>query len=251
MTPALIGATVAVTLYSLWVRRDTWWSRWEIGITLALALEAVALVLMSPWAAETLGLWLHRALHVWNTQQLAGHICFVVALTANIYHVLARLADFDKFRPLFRLHVLLPVQVTVVAMVAMSVASDTGYRPDGFSALGGGGAWARGYWVLLSLTMIYLSGYATRILSMLRSDPRAKETVDLYTASAAFAVAGIMAMMSNAWTTADVSPLIWLCACISVTIFACGSARSWRAKAAWFAGSGRPLAQPHPPRPLS
>ena len=48
MTTALIGATVAVALYTLWVRRDTWWSRWEIGITVAIALETVALVLMSP-----------------------------------------------------------------------------------------------------------------------------------------------------------------------------------------------------------
>jgi hypothetical protein len=251
MTPVLIGATVLVALYSLWVRRDTWWSRWEIGISLAITLETIGLVLMSPWAAQTLGPWAHRALGVWNTQQLVGHICFVIAVAANIFHVLARLADFDKFRPLFRRHVRLPVQLGVVALVATFVIADAGYRPDGFSTLGGGGAWARGYWVLLSLLMIYLSGYATRVLSMLRSDPRAKETVELYTASTAFAVAGIMAMMSNAWTNDGVSQLIWLCACISVTIFAYGSARSWRAKAAWFSSSARPIAQPNPPQPLS
>lgn len=251
MTSALIGATVVVALYTLWVRRDTWWSRWEIGITLAIALETVALVLMSPWAAETLGPGLQHVTRIWNTQQLAGHICFVVAIAANIYHVLARLADFDQFRPLFRLHVLLPVQAGGVAMVAVLVVADAGYRPDGFSSLGGGGAWARAYWVLLSLLLIYLSGYATRVLSMLRSDPRAKETVELYTASTAFAVAGIMALLSNAWSKSDVSPLIWLCACISVAIFAYGSARSWQAKAAWFASNGRPVAQPNPPQALS
>ncbi|KLO25421.1 hypothetical protein ABW16_22975 [Mycolicibacter heraklionensis] len=251
MTSALIGATVVVALYTLWVRRDTWWSRWEIGITLAIALETLGLVLMSPWAAETLGPWVHRAMRMWNVQQLAGHICFVVAIAANIYHVLARLADFDQFRPMFRLHVRLPVQVGVVAMVAVFIVADAGFRPDGFSTLGGGGAWARAYWVLLSLLLIYLSGYATRVLSMLRSDPRAKETVDLYTASTAFAVAAIMALLSNAWTKSDVSPLIWLCACISVAIFAYGSARSWRAKAAWFVSSERPVAQPNPPQALS
>ncbi|QZA07585.1 hypothetical protein K3U94_22145 [Mycolicibacter heraklionensis] len=251
MTSALIGATVVVALYTLWVRRDTWWSRWEIGITLAIALETLGLVLMSPWAAETLGPWVHRAMRMWNVQQLAGHICFVVAIAANIYHVLARLADFDQFRPMFRLHVRLPVQVGVVAMVAVFIVADAGFRPDGFSTLGGGGAWARAYWVLLSLLLIYLSGYATRVLSMLRSDPRAKETVDLYTASTAFAVAAIMALLSNAWTKSDVSPLIWLCGCISVAIFAYGSARSWRAKAAWFVSSERPVAQPNPPQALS
>ncbi|WP_067976727.1 hypothetical protein [Mycolicibacter icosiumassiliensis] len=250
MTTALIGATVVVALYTLWVRRDTWWSRWEIGITLAIALETVALVLMSPWAAETLGPDLQRVTRIWNIQQLAGHICFVVAIAANIYHVLARLAAFDQFRPLFRRHVRLPVWAGTLAMVALFIVADAGYRPDGFSSLGGGGAWARAYWVLLSLLLIYLSGYATRVLSMLRSDPRAVETVGLYTASAAFAVAAIMALLSNAWSKADVSPLIWLCACISVAIFAFGSARSWQAKAAWFTNSERPAAQPNPPQAL-
>jgi hypothetical protein len=60
-----------------------------------------------------------------------------------------------------------------------------------------------------------------------------------------------MAMMSNAWTNDGVSQLIWLCACISVTIFAYGSARSWRAKAAWFSSSARPIAQTNPPQALS
>lgn len=251
MTSPLIAATVIVTLYCLWIRRDTWWSRWEIGITLALTLETVALLLMSPWASHTLGPGLHHITHIWNIQQLVGHLCFVVAIAANIFHVLARLADFDKFRPMFRLQVQLPVQICATALVGIFIAADASYRPDGFSTLGGGGAWASAYWVLLSLLMIYLSGYATRVLSMLRADPRAKETIELYTASTAFAVAGIMAMMSNAWCDADVSPLIWLCACISVIIFAIGSARSWQAKAAWFTSEQRPATQPNPPQALS
>lgn len=250
MTSALIAATVMVGLYSLWVRRDTWWSRWEIGITVAIALETCGLVLMSPWAAETVGPWVHRAVRMWNIQQLAGHICFVVAVSANIYHVLARLADFDRFRPMFRRHVALPVQVAATAMVILFVVADAGYRPDGFSARGGGGAWASAYWVVMSLVLIYLSGYATRVLLMLRADPRAKETVEIYNASTAFAVAAMMALLSNAWSKADVSALVWLCACISVIIFAYGSARSWKAKAAWFS-SGRSIREPNPPQSLS
>ncbi|OBI07465.1 hypothetical protein A5715_17520 [Mycolicibacter heraklionensis] len=249
MTSALIAVTVAVSLHSLWVRRDTWWSRWEIGITTGIALETVALVLMSPWAATNLGPGLHQLTRIWNIQQLTGHVLFAVAVTANVYHVMARLADFDKFRPLFRLQVQAPLLVGVVAMAVTFVIADAGYRPDGFSTLGGGGAWARGYWALFSALTIYLAGYVTRVLSMLRSDPRAKETVELYTVSTAFAVAAIMAILSNAWSKSDDSRLIWLCTCISVAIFAHGSARSWQAKAAWFAGAGRPVEQSNPPPP--
>lgn len=251
MTSVFIGATVLVALYSLWVRRDTWWSRWEIGITLAITLEACALVLMSPWAAETLGPWVQRATRMWNLQQLAGHICFVVAVAANIYHVLPRLADFDRIRPLFRRHVEWPVWIGVVAMVAVFVTADAGYRPDGFSTSGGGGVWASVYWVLFCGLLIFLSSYATRLLLLVRSDPRAKETVELYTASSAFALAALVAQLSTTWSQSDVSSLVWLCGCVSVTIFAYGSARSWKAKAAWFASRGRPVKEPNPPQALS
>ena len=40
MVDALIVLTLLVSAYSCWVRRDTWWSRWEIGASLAIVLEA-------------------------------------------------------------------------------------------------------------------------------------------------------------------------------------------------------------------
>lgn len=239
-----------VALYSLWVRRDTWWSRWEIGITLAIALETCALVLLSPWAAEELGPALHHVMRAWNIQQLAGHICFVVAVAANIYHVLRRLASFDQIRPLYRRHVLWPVQFGTIAMVALFVAADAEYHPHGFSA-GDGGAWMDGYWVLMCGLLIYLSGYATRLLLVVRADPRAKATVELYTASSAFALAGLLAQLSTTWIRADISTLVWLCVCVAIAIFAYGSARSWQAKAAWFAGGGRAVTKSNPPQALS
>lgn len=251
MTSAFIGATVVVALYSLWVRRDTWWSRWEIGVTLAIALETCALVLTSPFAAATLGPWTHSVARIWNLQQLAGHLCFVLAVAANIFHVLPRLADFSRIRPLFRRHVEWPVRIGVVALVAVFIIADAGYRPDGFSTGNDAGAWAKVYWVLFCGMLMYLSGCATRLLLLVRSDPRAKETVELYTASSAFALASLVALLSTTWTKVDVSQLVWLCICISVAIFAYGSARSWKAKAAWFASGSRPIKEPNPPQALS
>ncbi|MGB6150069.1 hypothetical protein [Mycolicibacter algericus] len=251
MTSAFIGATVLVALYSLWVRRETWWSRWEIGITLAIALEVCALVLMSPWASAVLGPTMHSVTRIWNVQQLVGHICFIVAIAANIYHVLPRLADFCRVRPLFRRHVQWPVRLGLVALVAVFITADADYRPDGLSTGNDTGAWAEIYWLLFCGMLIYLSGYATRLLLLVRSDPRARETVELYTASAAFALAGLVAQLSTTWTNADASQLVWPCACISVVIFAYGSARSWQAKAAWFAARTRPVKEPNPPPALS
>ena len=249
MTSAFLAATVLVTLYSLWIRRDTWWSRWEVGISLSLALEAAGLVLMSPWASQELGPSIHRATGVWNLQQLAGHICFVIAIAANIYHVLPRLADINRVRPLFRRQVQWPLTVGVVAMVAVFVTADAGYRRDGFSA-SGDGPLVDVYWVLLCGLLIYLSGYATRVLLVVRSDPRARETVELYTASAAFALAACVAQLSTTWTHSDVNSLVWMCTCLGVAIFAIGAARSWRAKAAWFTAADHPMRETNPPQPM-
>lgn len=250
MTSAFIGATVAVVLYCLWVRRDTWWSRWEVGVTSSIALEGFALLMLSPWAAQTLAAGVHRAARIWNLQQLAGHICIVIAIAANSYHVLLRLADFDQIRPLFRRRVVWPARVGVAAMVTVFIIADAGYRPDGLTTAGSG-AWMHAYWVLFCGLLIYLSAYATRLLLMVRSDPRARETVELYTASSAFALVALTAQLSTTWTNTDVSALVWFSACVSVAIFAYGSARSWRAKAAWFTSGRRPVTQTNPPQTLS
>ena len=249
MTSAFIGVTVLVALYSLWVRRDTWWSRWEIGISTAIALEVSALVLMSPWAAETIGSPLHRAAHIWNLQQLVGHLFLVIAISANAYHVLLRLADHERIQPLFRRHVVWPVRIGLLALTGVFVVADAGYQPDGFST--SGGAWADVYWVLLCGLLIYLSGCATRLLLALRADPRAKETVELYTASSAFALAALMAQLSITWSNSDASSLVWFCACVSVAIFAYGSARSWRAKEAWFHAGRLAVTENKPPQPFA
>ncbi|ORV45061.1 hypothetical protein AWC02_14135 [Mycolicibacter engbaekii] len=250
MMSALMGVTVLVTLYSLWVRRHTWWSRWEIGVTLALALETIGLALMSPWVSETLGPLMYRATGIWNLQQLAGHLCFVIAIAANAYHVLARVASLDQMRPWFRHRVVRPVQFAMVAMVALFPAAASGYSADGFATVDSN-HWHAAYWAVVSSTLIYLGIVATRLLLISRADPRAKETVELYTLSSAFGLAAMLVQLSTTWIHADLSTLVWLCVCAAICIFAYGSARSWQAKAAWFSSSERPVAQPKPPQALS
>lgn len=250
MTSVFIGATVLVVLYSLWVRRDTWWSRWEIGVTSAIALEGAALVLLSPWAAQTFGTWLHGATGLWNVQQLVGHICIIMAIAANSYHVMARLADFDRMRSLYLRQVKWPARLAVPAMVVVFVVADADYRPHGF-ADGNDGGWADVYWVLMCGLLLYESAYASRLLLLVRADPRAKETIELYAASSAFALAALVAQLSTTWSDADVSALVWLCACLSISIFAVGSARSWQAKSAWFSSDHRPVVENNPPQPLA
>lgn len=250
MTSALIIATVIVVAYSLWVRRHTWWSRWEASISLAIALEGAALLLMSPFASADLGPPLHRILGLWNVQQLLGHLCFVIAVAANIHHVMLRLTDQARVRPMFRRQVVVPAVLGAVLLVAVFVIADADFHADLFSH-DGSNSWLAIYWVVFGALLTYLSGYAGRVVMIARVDPRAKETVDLYLVSTIFGLALCAVVASTALTSIDTSTVAWLCACLAVATFAYAAARSWRAKTAWFEPGNRSSRPSNPPRPAA
>ena len=240
MTSGIIVTTLAVVAYSLWVRRDTWWTRWENAATFALALEACALLLMSPWAGAKIGPVLHNGLGVWNVQQLIGHLCLIVAVTANINHMLVRLADPDQVRFIMRRQLMIPIWLGIAVMVPAYLRSDQDYQPDAFAAPRTD-AWMELYQLVGCALVIYLSGYVSRLMLTLRHDPRAKPTIDLYLVSMAFATAACLIVVGSTWVDGDnASPGIWLCICLAVGTFAYGSAQSWKAKSAWFtSGDGK------------
>ncbi|OBI29811.1 hypothetical protein EHH44_19525 [Mycolicibacter terrae] len=233
MTSVFITATLAVILYSLWVRRDTWWSRWEAAATFAIAMEGCSLVLLSPWAGAELSPVLHQWLGMWNVQHLLGGLCLIVAVIANIYHMLVRLADPDQVRPLMRKHLQLPVGLAVVVLLASFVKIERGHEPDMFASLTGDG-WLTAYEVAACGIVLYLSGYVGRLMLALRHDPRARTTVNLYLASMLLTVVACLIAIISIWRGGYAGPAIWACICLSVTIFAYGLARSWQAKQAWF-----------------
>ena len=230
---ALIAITLVAVLGSLWVRRDTWWSRWEAAASLTIALEGIALLLMAPRGADDLSLLLYRIVHLWNVQHLLGALCLIAALTAASSHVLVRLADPDQVRSLMRRHLAVPVWGGGTLMVLGNAIGDEGHHTNLLSAPVTH-IWLAAYWVLLCGLVIYLSGYIARVALILRSDPRAKTTVDLYVAAAASALAGCVVQLAGVWTRTDLTVPAWFFGSLAVAVFAYGSARSWQAKAAWF-----------------
>ena len=62
----LIAITLLCIAWSLWIRRITWSCRWEVAATLNIALQGLAVLLMSPWASETIGHVLHDLTGKWN-----------------------------------------------------------------------------------------------------------------------------------------------------------------------------------------
>jgi hypothetical protein len=235
----LVTATLAAVLYSLWLRRDTWRSRWEAGANLNLALQGYAVLLMSHWSSATLGPPLHRLFGLWNVQHLLGHICWIFAVTATIYHGITRLADETHVRGLLRKHVTYPLLLGVPLLVVVFIIADEGRHPDLFAAPVSGG-WLGTYWLVLGGLLIYLFAYAMRVLLILRADPRSTATVDLYLISAGCGVAANAIQMVTSWADIDATLPVWSCACLGAIGFAYGSAQSWQAKIAWFTARNNP-----------
>ncbi|ORA80926.1 hypothetical protein K3U93_13065 [Mycobacterium malmoense] len=233
MMSVLITVTLVAVGYSLWVRRHTWRSRWEAGASLNIALQGCAVLLMSPWASATLGPPLHHVFRRWNVEDLLGHICLIVAVTAIIHHGLARLDDERRLRGLFRRHIANPLALGVPLLVAVFIIADEGYHPDLFPAHVST-VWFGAYWLVLGALLVHLFTYAARVLLILRKDPRSTATANLYLISAAFGVAATVIQVSTAEAGVDITLPVWLCACLGAIGFAYGSARSWHAKVAWF-----------------
>lgn len=230
---ALIAITLVAIVYSLWVRRHSWRSRWEAGASLNIALQGCAVALMSPWVSAALGPRLHHTFGRWNVEDLLGHICLIAAVAAIIYHGLSRLDDERQLRGLFRRHIKTPLLLGIPVLVLVFVIADEGYHPDLFPAHVST-VWFGAYWLVLGALLLYLFGYAGRVLLILQKDPRSKATANLYLISAAFGVAATVIQVTTAEAGIDITLPVWLCACLGAIGFAYGSARSWHAKVAWF-----------------
>lgn len=238
--PTLITVTLAATLYSLWIRRSSWLSRWEAGASLSVALQGCAVLLMSPWAATTFGPHLYRVFGLWNLQHLLGHICLILAATAIIYHVLARLADGSLVTGIFGRHIAAPLDLGVPLLVAVFIVADEEYHADLFPAHVDT-IWLGAYWLVLGGLLIYLLSYAGRVLFIMREDSRSKATANVYLIAIALGVAANAMQMTTAWAGVDITLPIWLCICLGAIGFAYAAARSWRARINWFNPGSSPV----------
>ena len=235
---ALILITLACVGWSLWIRRVTWHCRWEVAATLNIALQGTTVALMSPLAANTLGVALHDLTGVWNLQNYLGHDCYVVAASAIVYNALGRIADDHVLQKSFKQYVERPATLCIPLLLAtftFSRGSKT-YTRDFFALPTD--FWLSAYWVVLCGTLIYLLGFGFRALLVLRRDPRSTHIANLYLiacgsgimACAIRILTALVPMLQGRLDTA----LVWFFACACGAGFAVTSAQSWRQKVRWF-----------------
>lgn len=239
----LITITLVCISWSLWIRRVTWSCRWEVAATLNIALQGATVLLMSPLASETLGHWLHSLTGMWNLEDYIGHDMYVVAASAIVYNALGRLQDDDKMQATFKQYVERPATLCIPLLLAtFSLGNGAAiYSPDFFELQTD--LWLSAYWILLCGTLIYLLGYGSRALLVLRKDPRSRKVANIYLAAS---VSGILACAVRILTAlvpslqpVENGTLVWIFACVCGAGFALTSAHSWRIKTKWFSIASR------------
>lgn len=234
----LMAITIACIGWSLWIRRVTWKCRWEVAATLNIALQGLAVLLMSPLASETVGHWLHALTGKWNLEDYLGHDCYIVAASAIVYNTLGRLADDDDMQRSFKQYVERPATVCIpLLLVTFSVGNGAHiYAPDFFTVPTD--FWLNLYWLLLCGTLIYLLVYGIRATLVLRKDPRSRTIANFYLAASVCGILACVVRITTAYVpalqTVAGSNLVWLFACMCGAGFALASAHSWRIKTKWF-----------------
>jgi hypothetical protein len=240
----LITITLACIGWSLWIRRVTWSSRWEFAATLNIALQGGAVLLMSPWASETLGQGLHALTGKWNLEDYIGHDLYIVAASAVVYNALGRLADDHTLQRAFKQYVEYPATLCIpLLLVTFTLGNGAKiYKADFFQVPTD--FWLNFYWLLLCGMLIYLLTYGARALLVLRKDPRSRRVANIYLVASASGVAACVVRLA----TAFISPLqamdagttlVWVFACMCGAGFAITSAESWRNKTKWFTNANR------------
>jgi hypothetical protein len=235
---ALITISLACIGWSLWIRRVTWRCRWEVAATLNIALQGLAVALISPLSAETVGVALHKITGEWNLQNYIGHDCYIVAASAIVYNVVGRLEDDDALQKSFKQWVERPATLCIPLLLATftlsrgskSYARDFFAMPTDF--------WLSVYWVLLTGTLGYLLIFGSRALLVLRQEPRSRNIANFYLLASGSGIAACVVRMTTAvippWQGTLTTGLVWFFACSCGAAFAVTSAQSWRQKVRWF-----------------
>jgi hypothetical protein len=239
----LITITLACIAWSLWIRRVTWSCRWEVAATLNIALQGIAVLLMSPIASATLGHWLHALTGKWNLEDYIGHDCYIVAASAIVYNALGRLQDDNHMQRSFKQWVERPATLCIPLLLATFTLGNGAriYKPDFFEVPTD--FWLNTYWLLLCGTLIYLLGYGSRALLALRKDPRSRRIANVYLVASASGILACVVRIITAYVTPiqalEGGTLVWFFACMCGAGFALASAHSWRIKTKWFSRASR------------
>lgn len=235
MLNPLIVFTVSVFAWSLWIRRMTWTCKGQVAASLNIALQALAVVLMSPWASVTVGVWLYERTGQRNLEDLIAHDAYIVAASAIVYNAISRLKD-EHRQARFRLCVETPATLAIPLMF-LTFTSGAGvqrFHPDFFRV--GTDLWLTAYWLLMTGITTWLLTYGSRALIALRRDPESRFIATVYLVSATMGISACIVRAVTACvpgefqTSLTASLMVWIPSCLCGTGFALMSAWTWKTR---------------------
>ncbi|SPX87630.1 GP55 protein [Mycobacteroides abscessus] len=234
LTPLIIFTLCAFT-WSLWIRRMTWKCKGQFASTLNIALQALAVALMSPWASITLGEWLYKLTGQRNLEDLLAHDCYIVAASAIVHNAISQLKDQQRDIR-FKLFVETPATLAIPLMF-LTFTSGAGvkvFHADFFRVPTD--VWLTTYWLLMTAITSWLLIYGSQVLLMLRKNPESRFIATVYLWSAGSGVlacavrAGTACWPGDFQTSAVASLMVWTPACACGAGFALMSAWTWKTK---------------------
>jgi hypothetical protein len=223
--------TLVVALLALWSIRHAWSIPTERPATVAVALLAADVLLMTP----QLNWWLSRKLHaitgVWNLEDLTGHMCVLIAMCCLLYLVADRL-DMNpaQFRWFVRYRIELPCTIAFAVLAAVFVAGDIDDRYIADAVAAETTPWLRAYWLTMTTACFYLLWHIGQALLILRRDDRSRRAATAY-----LVAVGISVCCGAAFIVA-IEPLQWVMVRGEVVAYAIAASYTWRSKAAELRG---------------
>lgn len=122
MVPYILNAiAVAAACWALWVRRHSFGSRWDSGLTLGLALYGLGSALESPWPAVTAASF--PLTGKYYLLPALGNICYLAGTAVGLKSFYVRLLPDAEISRFMRTWVLPVVAVPAAVMLVCVVAS--------------------------------------------------------------------------------------------------------------------------------
>ena len=202
------GVGLVACGWAVWHRRVTWRIPHDRALTLAVVFGAATLFFSSPAQYNYMDGWLFALTGIDHVAGFLGQLCSLAALCTCIYAAISRLVPDEKIEPMMR-KAEYPVALAILLMlIAFANTGELSRRGQPDMMRVPRDAWLTLSWVVYLCTAIYLSGFLTRLLLVLRTDPRSRSVATLLALGSALTI-GTLAAAGWAMITPIPSAMIW------------------------------------------
>lgn len=241
----IVAALIALAS-GLWVRRTTWFYKWESAATVNLAGIFVCLVCMMPITAPAFEV-LHRVTGIWDLEDMIGHLVYLGGITVLSYVTLNRieLPAAARWRH-WRLE--LPATVVLPLLVGLFVLGS----PDHHSRdllMERPNFWLGCYWLVLSVSAAWVLGHLLWALGIIaRWDERSSTMAKIYMLAVIVDCGSITAKVLSMWLPgAGLEATSWVLVCLASAGYALAAMHGMRRIRRWLAWPPAPKHVPSAP----